>query len=129
MAFKYSDMLETIKNRQWALADIDWDAPGAYAITDKQRPTVKQFMSDVLWIEHVRARAFAGMPPKAPFDALGDIYKYFHAEEQRHANAELALMKRWGMLDHGETLNRPGKCGGSLPWKRGWSHAEGKIAG
>ena len=26
-------------------------------------------------------------------------------------------------------LNRPGKCGGSLPWKRGWSHAEGTIAG
>ena len=30
------------------------------------------------------------------------IYSYFHAEEQRHANAELALMRRWGMLDDGE---------------------------
>ena len=30
---------------------------------------------------------------------LAEIYRYFHAEEQRHANAELALMKRWGMLD------------------------------
>jgi hypothetical protein len=25
-------------------------------------------------------------------------------------------------------LNRPGKCGGSRPWKRGWSHAEGTGA-
>ncbi len=73
-----------------ALADIDWDAPGAELITDEQRPTLKQFMSDVVWIEHVGARAFAAMAPKAPFEALGDIYRYFHAEEQRHANAELA---------------------------------------
>ena len=34
MAFAYSDMLETIKNKQWALADIDWNAPGAELITD-----------------------------------------------------------------------------------------------
>lgn len=30
MAFKYSDMLETIKNRQWALADIDWEIGRAH---------------------------------------------------------------------------------------------------
>lgn len=41
-----------------ALADIDWDAPpGAELITDEQRPKLKQFMSDVVWIEHVGARA------------------------------------------------------------------------
>ena len=33
---------------------------------------------------------------------MAEIYRYFHAEEQRHANAEMALMKRWGMLDDGE---------------------------
>jgi hypothetical protein len=33
---------------------------------------------------------------------IAEIYRYFHAEEQRHANAELALMKRWGMLEEGE---------------------------
>lgn len=27
------------------------------------------------------------------------MYAIFHAEEQRHANAEMALMKRWGMLE------------------------------
>lgn len=102
MAFKYSDMLEMIKNRQWALADIDWDSPGADLISDEQRPTLKEFMADVMWIEHVGARAFAAMATKAPFEDLGEIYRYFHAEEQRHANAELALMKRWGMLEEGE---------------------------
>ncbi|MGV7467962.1 helix-turn-helix domain-containing protein, partial [Mycobacterium kansasii] len=29
---------------------------------------------------------------------------------------------RWG------ALNRPGNAGGSRPWKRGWSHAEGTGA-
>lgn len=64
MAFEYGDMLQTIKDRQWALADIDWDAPGAELITDEQRPSLKQFMSDVVWIEHVGARAFAAMAPR-----------------------------------------------------------------
>ncbi|WP_068269527.1 reductase [Aldersonia kunmingensis] len=102
MAFEYSDMLQTIKNRQWALADIDWDAPGAELITDEQRPKLKAFMSDLVWIENVGARGFAAMARKAPFDELAQIYTYFHAEEQRHANAELALMRRWGMVEPGE---------------------------
>ena len=29
-------MLAKIKDRQWALADIDWGAPGAETITDLQ---------------------------------------------------------------------------------------------
>jgi hypothetical protein len=46
------------------------------------------------------------MAKMAPTDTLADIYRYFHAEEQRHANAELALMRRWGMLD-GDDLPEP----------------------
>ncbi|MFI6869924.1 ferritin-like domain-containing protein [Nocardia sp. NPDC050406] len=98
MAFAYPDMLETIKDRQWALADIDWDAPGAELITDEQRPKLAAFMADLVWIEHVGARGFAALTRKAPDGPLKEIYRYFHAEEQKHANAELALMRRWGML-------------------------------
>lgn len=102
MAFDYADMLATIKDKQWALADIDWDAPGADAITDEQRPKLKEFMSDLVWIENVGARGFAALVKKAPTDELKQIYQYFHAEEQRHANAELALMRRWGMIEEDE---------------------------
>ncbi len=38
MAIDMEAMLAKIKDRQWALADIDWDAPGAETITDEQRP-------------------------------------------------------------------------------------------
>ncbi|NKY50623.1 reductase [Nocardia vermiculata] len=102
MAFAYPDMLATIQDRQWALADIDWDAPGAELITAEQRPRLAAFMADLVWIEHVGARGFAALTRKAPPGALREIYRYFHAEEQKHANAELALMRRWGMLPDDE---------------------------
>ncbi|HEY2206543.1 MAG TPA: ferritin-like domain-containing protein [Pseudonocardia sp.] len=102
MAFDYDRMLETIKDRQWALADVDWDAPGAELVTDEQRPRLKAFMTDLVWIENVGARGFAALATKAPNETIKQIYTYFHAEEQRHANAELALMRRWGMLTDGE---------------------------
>jgi hypothetical protein len=92
-------MLAKIKDRQWALADIDWEAPGAETISDEFRPKLKAFMADLCWVENVGARGFAALAKKAPTPTLAEIYRYFHAEEQRHANAELALMKRWGMLD------------------------------
>ncbi|BBY53126.1 ferritin-like domain-containing protein [Mycobacterium koreense] len=95
-------MLTKIKDRQWALADVDWEAPGAETITDEMRPRLKAFMADLCWIENIGARGFAAMARKAPTATLAEVYRYFHAEEQRHANAELALMKRWGMLDDGE---------------------------
>ncbi|WP_022957023.1 hypothetical protein [Perlucidibaca piscinae] len=105
-AIDLDKMLEKIKASQWALADIDWDAPGAELITPEQWPKLKAFMADLMWIEHVGARGFAAMAKKAPNDTLKEIYVYFHAEEQRHANAEMALMKRWGMLD-GDQIPEP----------------------
>ncbi|BBX62411.1 hypothetical protein MSAS_15850 [Mycobacterium saskatchewanense] len=102
MAIDMETMLAKIKERQWALADIDWEAPGANTISPEFRPKLKAFMADLCWIENVGARGFAALAKKAPDPTLAEIYRYFHAEEQRHANAEVALMKRWGMLDDGE---------------------------
>jgi hypothetical protein len=96
-------MLDRIRSRQWALADFDWDAPGADRITDEQRPSLQAFMADLVWIEQVGARGFAALSRQAEDPTLAEIYQWFHAEEQRHANAELALMRRWGMLDAGRT--------------------------
>ncbi|MEV6071755.1 ferritin-like domain-containing protein [Nocardia sp. NPDC052001] len=108
MAFAYSDMLTVIKDRQWSLVDIDWDAPGADLITEEQRPALTAFMADLVWIEHVGARGFAALTKRAPEGPLKEIYRYFHAEEQKHANAELALMRRWGMLE-GDQMPLPNK--------------------
>lgn len=106
MAMDFEDMLTKIKDRQWALADIDWDGPGAETISPELHAKLKPFMSDLMWIENVGARGFAAMALKAPNETLAEIYRYFHAEEQKHANAELALMRRWGMLD-GDQMPEP----------------------
>ena len=106
MSIDLDAMLVKISERQWALADIDWDAPGAEQITAEQWPKLKAFMADLVWIENVGARGFAAMATMAPTPTLASIYRYFHAEEQRHANAELALMRRWDMLD-GDDLPEP----------------------
>lgn len=103
MAVDFPTMLQTIKDKQWSLADIDWEAPGADTVTEAQHPQLKAFMADLVWIENIGARGFAALARQAPNETVKQIYQYFHAEEQKHANAELALMKRWGMLVDGET--------------------------
>ncbi len=107
MTLDLDRMLTRIKERQWALADFDWDAPGAEAITDEQRPSLTAFMADLVWIEQVGARGFSALARQADDPVLAEIYRWFHAEEQRHANAELALMKRWDMLDEAGTVPEP----------------------
>ena len=102
MAMDLDSMLQKIKDRQWALADIDWDAPGAELIEPELWAKLKPFMTDLMWIENVGARGFAALAKKAPTPTLKSIYEHFHAEEQKHANAELALMRRWGMLENDE---------------------------
>ncbi|WP_370246751.1 ferritin-like domain-containing protein [Nocardioides sp.] len=105
--YDFAAMLQTIKDKQWSLADIDWDAPGAELITPEVRERMRPFMADLVWIEHVGARGFASLATKAPTPEIAEIYRYFHAEEQKHANAELALMKRWGMLDEDGSIPEP----------------------
>lgn len=102
MALDLSNVLTKVKGHQWALADINWEAPGAELISDEQWPKLKAFMADLVWIEQVGARGFAALATKAKDPTLVELYRWFHAEEQRHANAELALMHRWGMLAKGE---------------------------
>ena len=101
MSYDFEAMLQTIKDKQWSLVDVDWEAPGADTMTDELREHMKPFMADLVWIEHIGARGFAALAKKAPTATVREIYQYFHAEEQKHANAELALMRRWGMLDDG----------------------------
>lgn len=48
---------------------------------------LKDFMADLMGIEHVEARAFSAMSQKEPTETLREIHAIFHAEEQRHANA------------------------------------------
>ena len=102
MAIDLDQTLDTIRARQWTLSDFDWEAPGADRVQGETWTNMKRFMADLVWIEHVGARGFKALAAKADDPTLAEIYRWFHAEEQRHANAELALMRRWGMVEEGE---------------------------
>jgi hypothetical protein len=102
MSLDLHRMLEKVERGQWSLDDIDWNAPGAEAIRPEQFESLKTFMTDLVWIEHVGARGFAALAKQAKDPELSSIYRYFEQEEERHARAELALMQRWGMARPGE---------------------------
>lgn len=79
-------------------------------------------MSDLVWIEHIGGRMMGTLGITAPNDTLREIYSYFHAEEQRHANAEIALMRRWGMLAEGEIPPQSGDIKALLQALRGFDN-------
>ena len=95
-------MLDRVEGGQWALDDVDWAAKGAERIRDDQREKLRAFMTDLVWIEHVGARGFAALAKQARDPRLRTIYEHFEREEERHARAELELMRRWGMVEKGE---------------------------
>ena len=52
MQLELDKMLAKIKDSQWALADIDWDAPGRELVSENAvlYPKLKAFMADLMWI-------------------------------------------------------------------------------
>nr|WP_202922534.1 hypothetical protein [Sinimarinibacterium sp. NLF-5-8] len=77
---RIAKMLEKVKATQWALAEIDWDAPGRELVTEDKAfyPKLKAFMADLMWIEHVGAR-LCGDGQKSP---------------QRHAARDVPVFSR-----------------------------------
>lgn len=102
MKLDLTQMLGKIEQGYWALDDIDWEQPGQELIRPDQYAKLRDFMCDLVWIEHVGAVGFKALARQAPDPLLAEIYRHFEREEAQHARAELALMRRWGMVAEGE---------------------------
>jgi hypothetical protein len=96
-------MLAKCGRLQWTVDDVDWDAPGANVVDDEMRGRLGGFMADLHWIEAIAAIAFRAMARQADEPAMKGIFASFSIDEQRHADAELLLMRRWGIVKKGET--------------------------
>jgi predicted metal-dependent hydrolase len=94
-------MLDKCNRLQWSLGDIDWDAPGSDCADD--RLSLAGIMGDLYWIESVAAMVFGAMRDATNEPELRGIFASFAIDEQRHADAELMLMRRWDMVGKGET--------------------------
>ena len=96
------DQLQRKSDRmQWSLADIDWEAPGAERVSPELAARLTGFMGDLHWIEQIAAVVFEAMARTTDRDDHRRLFQAFAVEEQRHADAELALMVRWGMVAPG----------------------------
>src|SRR5690349_16344971 len=92
-----ASMLQKCHRLQWSVHDIDWAAPGA-DVGPEQARALRAFMVDLYWIESAAAIVFRAMSEATPEQPLRDIYATFAVDEQRHADAELGLMRRWGIV-------------------------------
>ena len=93
-------MREACESRQWSVGDIDWDAPG-HADTDTAQ-ALSGFLTDVVWVEYVAEPIFEAMASNTEDADLHAIYRSFGGDERRHADAEMAIMRRWDLLKPGE---------------------------
>ena len=97
-------MLAKCQRLQWSVDDLDWDAPGTDVVDDRLRARLAAFMADLHWIEAIAAIAFRAMARREEDPVLAQIFASFALDEQRHADAELLLMRRWGIVRRGETV-------------------------
>jgi hypothetical protein len=93
-----TSMLAKCQRLQWSVHDIDWQAPGKDRVGRDQARDLRAFMTDLYWIESAAAIVFRAMSEATPEQPLSDIYASFSIDEQRHADAELELMRRWGIV-------------------------------
>lgn len=115
-------MLAKCRRLQWSVHDIDWDAPGREVVGDDMRLGLTGFMGDLYWIESVAAIVFDAMRAATPDPALSGIFATFSVDEQRHADAELGLMRRWG-------ITRPNEIPAPNPNARNLVRALERAAG
>lgn len=88
---------------QWCVDELDWDAPGAERVDDAQAVALAPFMADLYWIERVAATVFGAMAQRERDPVRRAIFESFAVDEQRHADAELQLMVRWGIMGRRQT--------------------------
>ena len=95
-------MLQKCRRLQWSTKDLDWEAPGKDAVSAEQARALAGFMQDLYWIESTAAIVFNAMADQTKEPRLHDIFTSFAVDEQRHADAELLLMRRWGIVAKNE---------------------------
>ncbi|MBX7078643.1 MAG: hypothetical protein K1X88_05595 [Nannocystaceae bacterium] len=91
-------LLEKCERLQWDADDLDWDAPGADAVSEAQAGRLAGFLGDLFWIESTAAIVFEAMAGNEVDPTRRAIFSSFAKDEARHAEAERRLMVRWGIL-------------------------------
>jgi len=100
MSLDLQRMRDACVQHRWTVDDIDWEGEGCES--PETAAALQGFLTDVVWVEYVAEPIFEAMAKNTDDPLLAEIYGHFGADERRHAEAEMQIMRRWGLLDTGE---------------------------
>jgi|GEM_PF-3773068 len=91
-------ILDATRNGQWSVDDLDWSAPlvGAGDMTAAEMKQAGLALVFTAGLERQAARVFGLCAEYAEDPRAKQIYRFFEADELRHAAAELRLARRYG---------------------------------
>jgi hypothetical protein len=100
-------MLTAVRDGQWSVDELDWSAPiaGIEKLDRKQRREAGRALLFTARLEVQGARSFELTAERIDDPVAKQIYRWFGADERRHAAAEIKLAARYGVPE--DDLPRP----------------------
>ncbi len=91
-------MLTQVRKGQWSVEDFDWRMPlaGAERLSARDRREAGVALLFTAGLERQAARIFRLASHFAEDERVREIYRLFHDDERRHAEAEIRLAHRYG---------------------------------
>jgi hypothetical protein len=121
MELNLDRMLESVRDGQWSVDDFDWSQPlqGADHLSAKEKCEAGLMLLAVAGLERQAARIFDLASQHATDDRAAAIYRFFAADEKRHAEAETRLARRYGATEADLPLPTRAMLGVmGLQWRR-----------
>jgi hypothetical protein len=91
-------MLNQVRKGQWSIDEFDWSTPlaGAENLTRRDRKEAGIALLFTAGLERQAARIFRLAAHFSDDPRAREIYRLFHDDERRHAEAEIRLARRYG---------------------------------
>jgi hypothetical protein len=99
MTLDLDRMLAAVQAGQWSVDDLDWSRPlaGAERLSAAERREAGLALLMTAGLERQAARIFALCARYVDDPRAVEIYRWFEADELRHAEAEVRLARRYGV--------------------------------
>lgn len=91
------NILEISKKSKWSVDDFDWDQPLSDDLDDKAKKNLGTAFLYISGIERLGAAAFRIHAKNVNNKDAAKVFEIFSEDEERHADAELAMAKRLGV--------------------------------
>ncbi|MEW6775991.1 MAG: ferritin-like domain-containing protein [Bdellovibrionota bacterium] len=99
MDLDLSHVLENTRKGQWSVHEFDWDAPlqGAEGLTKDELRQAGLMILFTAGLERQAAKIFGLCAKHVSDKTAKQIYEFFERDENRHAEAEILMARRYGV--------------------------------